>query len=125
MATTKLFEVECEGQTLIVTPHADLHEWDFREIDAGAQEVLRLLESDSIQNVVMDFHRTDMFGSTALGFFVVLWKRVRVRGGRLTFCGLSDHEREILQVTKLDKLWPLCASREEALRRIQENIDLD
>jgi hypothetical protein len=33
----------------------------------------------------------------------------------MAICNVSEHEREILDVTRLSKLWPLCASREEAL----------
>src|SRR5947207_2943306 len=61
MTTTELFAVEREGDTLIVIPRADLHEWDFRAIDTEARDVLRLLESDVIRNVVLDFHETDFF----------------------------------------------------------------
>ena len=120
MATANgVFEFERMGQTLIVTPLTDLRELDFREIEAGASELLRLLGNDTIKNVVVDFHKTDYYGSTALGFFVKLWKRVRERGGRMAFCGVSDHEREILRITRLDGLWPICPSREEALQAVR------
>jgi anti-anti-sigma factor len=119
MATvTGRFEVEREGQTLIITPREDLRELDFRAIEAGASDILRLLGSGTIKNVVLDFHKTDYYGSTALGFFVKLWKRIRECDGRMAFCGVSDHEREILRVTKLDALWPICPSREEALMTV-------
>jgi anti-anti-sigma factor len=116
---TGTFEVEREGQTLIVTALRDLRESDYQEIEAGARNILRLLGNGTIRNVVLDFHRTDYYGSTALGFFVRLWKRVRDCDGRMAFCGVSDHEREILKVTHLDGLWPICSSREEALRAVQ------
>jgi anti-anti-sigma factor len=120
MATaTRIFEVEREGQTVIVTAQTDLRELDYLQIEAGARDILHLLGNGAIKNVVLDFHKTDYYGTTALGFFVKLWKRVRDRGGRMAFCGVSDHEREILQVTKLDGLWPICPSREEALIAIQ------
>jgi anti-anti-sigma factor len=69
--------------------------------------------------VVLDFRKTDYYGSTALGFFVKLWKRVRDRDGRMAFCGVSDHEREILRVTHLDGMWPICSSREEAVQAVE------
>jgi len=120
MATaTGAFEVEREGQTLIVTALTDLRELDFLEIEAGARDILQMLGNGTIKNVVMDFYKTDYYGSTALGFFIKLWKRVRDRKGHMAFCGVSDHEREILQVTNLDGLWPICSSREEALKAVQ------
>jgi len=120
MATaTGAFAVEREGHALIVTALMDLRELDYQEVEAGARDILHLLRSRTIKNVVLDFHKTDYYGSTALDFFVKLWKRVRVRDGRIAFCGVSDHEREILKVTNLDGLWPICPSREEALKAVQ------
>jgi len=120
MATdTRGFEVEREGQTLLVTASTDLRELDYPTIEAGARDILHLLGNGTIKNVVLDFHKTDYYGSTALGFFVKLWKRVRECDGRMAFCGVSDHEREILKVTNLDGLWPICSSREEALTAVQ------
>lgn len=114
--STETFEIEREGQTVIVTPRRDLRELDYQAIEAAAGNLLTLLGNGAIKNVVIDFHRTDYYGSTALGFFVKLWKRVRERNGRMAFCGLSEHEREILRVTNLDGLWPLCSTRDEAVR---------
>ncbi len=120
MATpTGTFDVERTKETLIVTALTNLRELDYPAIEAAARDVLRLLDNGTIKNVVLDFRQTDYYGSTALGFFVKLWKRVRERHGRMAFCGVSDHEREILRVTNLDGLWPLCASREQALEAVQ------
>jgi anti-anti-sigma factor len=119
MVVGEVFEVEREGQTLILTPLRDLRELDYPEVEAGARAVLDLFRDGTVKNVVLDFHRTDYYGSTALGLFVRLWKRVRECDGRLAFCRVSDHEREILRVTHLDGLWPVCPSREQALQAVQ------
>ena len=110
---TGLFEIESDGDTVIVTPSRDLREVDYDQIETGAREVLDLLRDNSARHVVMDFVRTDYYGSTALGFFVKLWKRVSGRGGKMAFCNLSDHEKEILETTRLASLWPICASRKD------------
>jgi anti-anti-sigma factor len=116
---TGAFEVERDGPTLLVTPRRNLQELDYAEIETGARDILELLENGTIKNLVLDFHNTDYYGSTALAFFVKLWKRVRELGGRMAFCGVSNHEREILKMTQLDGLWPVCSSREEALKAVQ------
>ncbi len=110
-----LFEIEREGDTLIVTPHTDLSEVDFGQIEEGAREILELLKNSYGTNLILDFRRTDYYGSTALGFFVKLWKWVCAHDGKMAVCNLSNHEREILAITRLDSLWPICASRDEAL----------
>jgi anti-anti-sigma factor len=114
-----IFEIEQEGDTLIIVPVVDLRELDYERIEEGAATILDLLNNTAIQNVVMDFHKTDYYGSTALGFFLKLWKRVRRRNGRMAFCNVSAYEKEILQIMRLDYLWPICSSRIEALEAVR------
>jgi len=110
-----IFEIEQQDDTIIVVPTSDLRELDFQRIVAGGENIFDLLKGSDTKNVVLDFHKTDYYGSAALGWFVKLWKRVRGRDGRMAFCNLSEHEKEILQFTKLDHLWPICSSRQEAV----------
>ena len=81
-------------------------------------DILRLLDSRTARNLVIDFRNTDYYGSTALSFFVKLWKRVRANGGQMVFCNVSAHELEILELTHLNTLWSLCNSRDEAMKLI-------
>ena len=115
-----IFDIEQQDATLIVIPLVDLRELDFYRIEAGAKEIMERLNGKGIKDVVLDFHKTDYYGSTALGFFLKLWKRVRMLKGRMAFCNVSEHEKEILQITKLDHLWPICSSRSEALDAVRE-----
>jgi anti-anti-sigma factor len=119
MATTNgVFEVEESGETLIITPQQDLSGLAFEGIEANGKAVLERLGREKFKNVVIDLHKTDYYGSSALGFFLKLWKRVRQQGGHMALCNISEHEKEILRVLKLDHLWSICASRQEALRRM-------
>ena len=110
--------IEQIGDTMVITPSQDLNESAFEQIETDANHALKLLEETHAKNAVLDFRNTDYYGSTALGFFVKLWKRVREAGGSMALCNVSDHEREILNITKLDRLWPICKTREEAMRRV-------
>lgn len=114
-----MFDVECEGETAVVTPMGNLRELDFQEIEAGAREVLAFLERTRARDVVVDLHRMDYSGSTALGFFVELSAGVKSRGGRVAFCNVSGHEREIFRLAHLDGLLPIQPSRELALRVVR------
>jgi anti-anti-sigma factor len=110
-----IFEIEQIDNTIIVVPTVDLRELEYQRIEDGAREILGLLNGTGIKNVVIDLHKTDYYGSAALGFFVNLLTKVRRLNGRLAFCNVSAHEKEILQVTQLDHLWPICSSRNQAL----------
>jgi anti-anti-sigma factor len=85
----ELLSEERVGNTLIVTPTADLRELAYQSLETGAGRVLSVFSDPVVKNVVVDSHRTEYFGSTALAFLVRLWKRVTERRGRMALCHLS------------------------------------
>ena len=115
----KTLLIERDGDTVIVTPTRDLNEYRYLSASADAKSVLDLLDRALAKNVVVDLGRTDYYGSSALGFFVQLWNRVRRRHGRMAFCNVSDHEKEILLITHLDHLWLVCPSKWAALDAVR------
>ena len=120
-----VFEITHEGDLLVVSPTADLRELDFQLIDAAASKVFQLLQDGHAKHVIIDLSNTDIYGTTALGFFVKLRKRVGDRGGKMALCNISPHELEVLQVTNLDKLWPLCESRAAAIEAVRSAGEID
>jgi anti-anti-sigma factor len=119
MAQDPILEIEQEDDIITVVPAGDLRALDYQRIEEGARKILDLVNGNGIKNVVLDFHKTDYCGATALGFFLKILKMVRKRNGRMAFCNVSDHEKEILQVTTLDHSWPICSSRSEALQSVR------
>jgi anti-anti-sigma factor len=117
MSRADYFLTERHADTLIIIPMVNLSELEYDE--SATQAIYDQFHDATIKNVVFDFYRTDYFGSTALGFFVRVWKRVTMRNGRMAFANLSQHEAEILRVTKLDTHWAICASRADALAAVQ------
>jgi len=115
MAKNSVFDFEHDGSILLLIPNTDLRELEFDTLEAGAAEVFNQLDSDATKNVIIDFHKTDYYGSTALAFFVKFWKRVKSRGGNMVFCNVSEHEQEILALTNLTSLWPICHDRQAAI----------
>jgi anti-anti-sigma factor len=116
----KIFDIDRQDDTIIVTPLQDLNELEFQRIEGGTGTILRLLDDAHVKNVVMDFHKVDYFASTALSFFLKLWKKVRKNDGHMALCNVSEHEKAILKVTMVDSLWPICPSREEAIRAVKK-----
>src|SRR3974377_258507 len=111
---SNVFDVEVSGETLIVIPQKDLSELAFGSIEASGKLILERFVKEELKNVVVDLHKTDYYGSSALGFFLKRWKKVRQQGGHMALCNISEHEKEILRVMKLHHLWPICSSRQDA-----------
>ncbi len=120
MTTAPLFSVARADNAIILTPQRDLSEFDFNQIESEAAMLLGQISKDGGANVVVDFSKMDYCGSTALSFFTRLFKRTRLQGGEMAFCNVSEGEREVLRITRLDSLWPIHDSLDDALVAVAE-----
>ncbi len=98
----------------------------YSALDSQALEQLRelfqrALESSATACLLLDAAQTEFFDSQFLELLVQLWKRLRERGGTLAFCALRPECRESLQATRLDTIWPVFPSRQEALARLADS----
>lgn len=64
---------------------------------------------------VIDFSKTGYIDSSGLGVLVSLSKRIREQGGELRLAGLNDDLRSLFELTKLDTLFSVADSPDDAL----------
>jgi anti-sigma B factor antagonist len=57
-----------------------------------------------IRGVVLDFTRLDYMNSSGIGLLVTLLVRARREGKQVSAYGLSDHYRQIFELTRLDEV---------------------
>ena len=100
------------------TDHVLLVEVDGQLVVGNRQEfkqaVLDQVEQ-GVRLVVIDFARSPYIDSSGLGALVSLGKRLRDAGGDLRLAGLNEDLRTLFELTRLDALFPLFASRADAL----------
>ena len=96
------YVVAVEGQ-LIVGNRSELKELVREAIDAGERRL------------VIDFSRTGYIDSSGLGALVSISKKVREAGGDLRLAGLNEDLRSLFELTKLDTLFSIADTREQAL----------
>ena len=111
----QIFGRETFGSTLVLNPLIHLGSLNEPEIAVETQDVLDFLTRSASANLVIDLANGDYLGTSMLGAFVKLWKRVSQRGGRLALCNVSDSVAQVLRMTKLQTVWPIYPSREQAL----------
>jgi len=119
MDVARLIDVEQLGKVLVLNLRRGVEEAEFNGPPPGVGELMKLLRDEQIAYMIVDCHEIDFLRSTALGFFVTLWQRVKGRGGYMAFCNTSEKAREVLAVTKLDRIWRICDSRDDALADIK------
>jgi anti-anti-sigma factor len=72
--------------------------------------------------LILDLSQTTYIGSSFIEVLVRAWKRLRQRNGNLVLCGLQPFCAEVLRISRLDSLWPICATREDALTRLTDLV---
>ncbi len=83
----------------------------------GSPEVIALkteIEQCGITRVIVDLSHLHYFGSAVLEFLVVLWRRVGRNEGRLILHKPSIIGREVLASSRLEQIWPIAQSPQEA-----------
>ncbi|MEK6236105.1 MAG: STAS domain-containing protein [Planctomycetales bacterium] len=118
--TTKIFELEQDGEIVIVVPQIDMGEFGYLELEKDAQVILDQLAQSPPKHLVLDFHKTEYFGSTALSLFVRMWRLVSKNEGQMLLCSLSQAEQDILKSTRLSQIWTVFPDRETTLQAVRE-----
>jgi anti-sigma B factor antagonist len=94
--------IEVEGQ-LIVGNRQELKQRVLDGLEAGDRKFL------------IDFTHTGYIDSSGLGVLVSLSKKIRDEGGDLRLAGLNEDLKTLFELTKLDTLFAITDSAQEAL----------
>ena len=105
------FEVMKEGDVTVLDVEGQLIVGNRQELK---QKVLDELESGE-KRFLIDFDRTGYIDSSGLGVLVSLSKKIREQGGELRLANLNEDLRTLFELTKLDTLFQIADSRQEAL----------
>ena len=105
------FQVEQQDDVTIVDVEGQLIVGNRQELK---QKMLDRLE-DGDRKFVVDFSNTGYIDSSGLGVLVSLSKKIREQGGELRLANLNEDLRTLFELTKLDTLFQIADSREEAL----------
>jgi anti-sigma B factor antagonist len=94
--------VQVDGQLIVGNRH---------ELKALVQTALDRGE----RRLLIDFSRTGYIDSSGLGALVSISKKVRENGGDLRLAGLNEDLRSLFELTKLDTLFTITDTPEQAL----------
>jgi anti-anti-sigma regulatory factor len=123
MKPTSVFTVSQHGDVLVAALNRDAGNFAEAEVVRETSRLLERLKTTPVAGVVVDFANADYFGSTMLESLRLLWTRLRGTGARLVLCSLSEVGLEILKVAHFDTVWPICATRDEAIEVARERPD--
>ena len=105
------FEVTEVGPVTVVAPHGDV---DMAVADDVRTRLAMLVDRGRAQ-LVLDLGRVMYIDSSGLGALVSAMKQARAAGGDIKLCGLASDVRALFEMTRLDKVLSLHASRKDAV----------
>lgn len=106
------FAVSEQGDVTVIDVEGQLIVGNRQELK---QKVLDQLESGA-RKFLIDFSGTGYIDSSGLGVLVSLSKKIREQGGELRLANLNEDLRTLFELTKLDTLFHIANSRDEALQ---------
>lgn len=112
----RLFKVETWGDTLIVMPMgADTGTYKHHDIHAEGGRINELIIGHGYRKVIIDCSQTRIVGSLMLDAITGFLRKATEKA---VFCGASPEMQESLNSLNLLRIWPLYASRHDALLAI-------
>ena len=76
-------------------------------------------EKQSSKKIVVDLEKVTYIDSSGLATLVEILKRTKSQGGMLGLAGMSDKVRSLFEITKLDKLFLLFKTQDEAVNHVK------
>lgn len=112
---------------ILVEPHGSVDVVQFTEkkildelsIKEIGEELFELVDTQKKSRLLLNFDAVEFLSSAALGKLITLNKKVRAIRGELRLCCIHPDIAEVFRITKLDKLFDLCKTQQEALSKFK------
>ena len=92
------------------------------QLIVGNRQELKTLVQDGIEQgqrrFLIDFENTGYIDSSGLGALVSISKRIRDEGGTLRLANLNEDLHSLFELTKLDTLFAIDDSTDQALTKV-------
>lgn len=125
MKDTKLSDdavvIQHHGEFIIIEISSVIESLDHSAGAILADIVLAPVRAAEHPMLIIDLANVELFGSMFLTVLMRSWKSCVTRGGMMVLCGVSDRVRELLSIVRLDRLWPIYATRGEAMSALSSD----
>jgi anti-anti-sigma factor len=105
---------QSQGVTIIELG-ASYDSLDERSLEEFGEVLLAEATYADPPRLLLDLSSTAFIGSSFIELLVQAWKRLKHRRGDMALCAPQPFCAEVLRVARLDTIWPIHASRRDAL----------
>ncbi|MGY8753840.1 MAG: STAS domain-containing protein [Phycisphaerales bacterium] len=112
MSDTSLqINIETIGETIVVTPNGDIDLSKSTELRAKLQPLL----SQQPEKLIVDLNAVPYMDSSGLATLIEALQITRQQGKTFVLCDLSEGVQSIIALSRLDAIFDIVSSRDEAL----------
>ncbi|MFO0011841.1 MAG: STAS domain-containing protein [Planctomycetota bacterium] len=88
---------------------------DSATIEQLGEELNSLVTVEKKNMILLNFEGVEFMSSAALNKLISLNSKVKASGGRLKLCGLRNEIKEVFTITRLDRVFDLRKTKDDAL----------
>ena len=82
-------------------------------------DLKKQFEKQPSKKIVVDLEKVSYIDSSGLATLVEILKKTKMQGGSLGLAGMSDKVKSLFEITKLDKLFLVCRTQDEAVSKVK------
>lgn len=105
-------------QDVTIVQLADRKILDEIRIMQIGEDISELIVGAEKPKLVIDFGNVAHLSSSALGMLITVHKRILERDGQMRLCNIQPSIYEIFVITRLNKIFQVCTSREQAVKSL-------
>lgn len=113
-------EVRKIGRVTVTRLDQDYNPLDVNHVLEAEQQLLAIASAADPPLFVLDLTHTEFIGSSFLEMLFRIWKRLSSRSGKLVLAALQPFCQEVVQLARLDTLWPMYPTVEEAVAALEQ-----
>lgn len=125
MKNTRLSEdavvIHHQGEFIVLEVSSAIESLDHSAGSILADIILGPVRAAEHPMLIVDLAKVDLFGSMFLTVLMRCWQNCVTRGGMMVLCGVGERVRELLNIVRLDRLWPIYESRGEAMTALSSD----
>jgi len=107
-----------ENGVTIISTGPNYAALELQALEELGEAILSEAANATPPRLVIDMSETRFAGSSFIELLVRAWKRIQSRHGMMALCAVQPFCHEVLSVSRLDTIWPIYASRAEALNAL-------
>lgn len=82
-------------------------------------DLKKVFEKEAKKKIVVDLTKVSYVDSSGLATLVEMLKKTKSQGGSLCLAGMSEKVKSLFEITKLDRLFSIVSSADEAVSKLQ------